>query len=183
MKEMLKKCYKNDSRLKDVSAFFYSSRDLCITHLDWEVYQIYKNQQFPRCKSQALLTPGQRMFFSLDKLGGKSYYVGKSIMKRLLDFDSLIRQLMFGTKTLLCKVTRWVREKSAQNVAQPIIYQDQYSTFFVEKRSHNIWSTFVILKKLLKVNNCPRPIWPLCLFCQLHTTYFIGIKAAYFPSW
>jgi hypothetical protein len=48
-------------------------------------------------------------------------------------------------------VTKWVYEKIAQNVAQPIFLQNLCIPFSVEKRTSKFWATFVIFTTLPKV--------------------------------
>jgi hypothetical protein len=56
---------------------------------------------------------------------------------------------------VIFRVTRWVWEKIAQNVAQAIICQNKYlHNSAVEKSGPKIWATSVI-KKIPKVNNHP----------------------------
>jgi hypothetical protein len=66
---------------------------------------------------------------------------------------------------VLCiRVTRWVYEKIAQNVANPIFCQDQFITLTVEISSLKMWATFLIFINLPKVNShhMRRPIWSPC---------------------
>jgi IS1 family transposase len=63
------------------------------------------------------------------------------------------RRVWRKLQKLKSRVTRWVCEKSTQNVSQSIFIK--INTFFVDKSSPNIWFYIVILNKLLKVNNCP----------------------------
>jgi hypothetical protein len=74
------------------------------------------------------------------------------------------KNFRFSTSTVLfekednffrSRLTRWVCEKIAQNVAQPISYQNQYITLRVEKRSPWIYATRVISEK-----HCPKKKLP-----------------------
>jgi hypothetical protein len=59
----------------------------------------------------------------------------------------------------------WPEElvKNAQNVALPILCQNEYINFTVVKSSLKQFATFVILQKLPKVNHRQiRPIWSPC---------------------
>jgi hypothetical protein len=53
------------------------------------------------------------------------------------------------------RVTWWVSEKFAQNVAQPIFGQYYHISFTEEKSCRRMWTNSILFIKLPKVNNRP----------------------------